>query len=155
MSHVLEKTPPQSAPCSSPAERVYHAWNEALFGNDMAALLALYAPNATIESPVIPHLLGLERPIYGIEEIRALLEKVTANKPPRRRYYRTGYLTDGKKLMWEYPREAPNGEQMDFVEVMELNEDGLIQKHRVYWGWFGLGILKRDEYHKEEGDKGR
>jgi hypothetical protein len=21
--------------------------------------------------------------------------------------------------------------------------DGLIRRHRVYWGWFGLGILKR------------
>jgi hypothetical protein len=30
------------------------------------------------------------------------------------------------------------GEQMDLVEVMELNDEGLIQHHKVYWGWFGL-----------------
>lgn len=50
--------------------------------------------------------------------------------------------------MWEYPRETPTGDQMDFAEVMELNREGLIQKYRVYWGWFGFGVLKRDEYHK-------
>jgi hypothetical protein len=48
--------------------------------------------------------------------------------------------------MWEYPRLAPNGEQMDFAEVMEI-EQGLIKKHRVYWGWYGVGVLMRDEHH--------
>jgi hypothetical protein len=57
-------------------------------------------------------------------------------------------MTDGNKLMWEYPRAAPNGDQIDFVEVMELNDHGLIQNHRIYWGWFGFGVLNRDEYHK-------
>ena len=50
--------------------------------------------------------------------------------------------------MWEYPRATPDGEQMDFVEVMELNEEGLIQNHRVYWGWYGVGVLSRDAYHR-------
>jgi hypothetical protein len=45
-------------------------------------------------------------------------------------------LTYGKRLIWEYPRGAAKGEQMDFVEAMELNE-GLIQRHCVYWGWRG------------------
>jgi hypothetical protein len=47
--------------------------------------------------------------------------------------------------MWEYPRATPDGEQMDFVEVMELKR-GLIQHHRVYWGWFGLSILKKGQH---------
>jgi len=37
---------------------------------------------------------------------------------------------------------------MDFVESMELNDDGLISRHRVYWGWFGVGVLQRDEYRR-------
>lgn len=37
---------------------------------------------------------------------------------------------------------------MDFVEVMEI-DDGLIQSHRVYWGWRGMEILARDAYHRE------
>ncbi len=38
--------------------------------------------------------------------------------------YREGFFTDGRKLIWEYPRHAPGGDQMDFVESMERNGDG-------------------------------
>lgn len=44
--------------------------------------------------------------------------------------------------MWEYPRVTADGEQFDLVEVMEL-KDGLIQHHRVYWGWFGMKHLQQ------------
>src|SRR5438105_120805 len=68
--------------------------------------------------------------------------------PPLRTYHRTGYLTDGSRtMMFEYPRDAPDGEQMDFVEVMEI-VDGLIQRHCVYWGWRGVKVIQDDAYHK-------
>lgn len=51
--------------------------------------------------------------------------------------------------MWEYPRLTPDGEQMDFVEVMKL-KDGLIMHHRVYWGWVGFNVMSNDEYHRSE-----
>ncbi len=35
---------------------------------------------------------------------------------------------------------------MDFVEVMHI-EDRLIRNHKVYWGWRGVQVLQRDEYH--------
>ena len=66
-----------------------------------------------------------------------------------RRRFRTSHLTDGTRLMWEYPRATPDGDQMDFAEVMDIR-DGLIQHHRVYWGWFGVGVLDRDEYRRPE-----
>lgn len=47
-----------------------------------------------------------------------------------------------------YPRAAGKGEQMDFVEAMELNDEGLIQRHCVYWGWLGVGMLQRNAYHR-------
>ncbi|MBV9770033.1 MAG: nuclear transport factor 2 family protein [Bryobacterales bacterium] len=143
-----EQPTPGAINLSSPVERIYHAWDEALSRNDATALTALYAKDATIESPLVPHLMGLDRALSGHEEIRAFWEKLAERKPAVRQYYRTGYLTDGKKLMWEYPRKTPAGDQMDFVEVMELNREGLIQRYRVYWGWFGFGVLKRDEYHR-------
>jgi hypothetical protein len=34
---------------------------------------------------------------------------------------------------------------MDIVEVMEI-QDGLIAAHRVYWGWLGVGMLRRGEH---------
>src|SRR6516165_6417030 len=51
------------------------------------------------------------------------------------RWHRTGrWLTDGERLLvWEYPRQAPDGDQVDIVEVVEIAE-GLIQCHRIYWG---------------------
>jgi hypothetical protein len=63
--------------------------------------------------------------LQGHGELRPLLEQVAARKPPLRTYYRTGFLTEGSRTMiFEYPRDAPDGEQMDFVEVMEI-VDGL------------------------------
>jgi hypothetical protein len=32
---------------------------------------------------------------------------------------------------------------LDVAEVMEI-EDGLIFRHRVYWGWYGLRLLERE-----------
>ena len=134
---------------SSPVERMYFAWDDALSRNDAKALLALYARDAHFESPLVPHLLGVESGVLrGHEQLRPLFDKLAERKPPVRQYYRTGYLTDGKRLIWEYPRQTPSGEQMDFVEAMELNDEGLIQRHCVYWGWFGVRVLQRDEYHR-------
>ena len=130
------------------AEHIYQAWNKAWSNNDIDALLGLYANDAIIESPLIPYLLGRKSGICnGTKEFRELLEIASARKPNSRQYYRSNYFTDGKTLMWEYPRLSPDGEQMDFVEIMEL-KDGLIAKHRVYWGWFGFDILKNDKYNR-------
>ena len=38
---------------------------------------------------------------------------------------------------WEYPRETPDGDQIDIAEVMDIR-GALIQHHRIYWGWKGL-----------------
>jgi len=117
-------------------ERIHHEWDEVLSNNDAEKLLQLHARDAIIESPLISHLLGEKEGICrGHDEMRGFFQDVAQRKPALRQYHRTGYLTDViKKLIFGYPRAAPQGEQMDFVEAMELNDDGLIQYHRVYWG---------------------
>jgi hypothetical protein len=80
-------------------EAVTRAWEEALANHDADALLACYATDATLESPVAAHVLGGR----GVVEV---------------------------------------------VEVMEI-ENGLIQSHRVYWGWRGVEILNKDQYHRD------
>ena len=112
------------------AERIYHDWDKALSNDDVDALLALYAPDAVLESPAVPLTMGTETGVCrGHGELRPLLEQVAARKPPLRTYYRTGFLTDGQRTMiFEYPRATPDGEQIDFVEVMEI-ANGLIQRH--------------------------
>jgi ketosteroid isomerase-like protein len=128
--------------------RIYEAWDEALGRKDVDAAISLYAEDATLESPLVRHLVGGERGVIeGRDALAEFLAQVFARTPAVRRRHRRGFLTDGSTLMWEYPRDAPDGEQMDFVEVMEI-EDGLIRHHRVYWGWFGVRVMERDEYHR-------
>src|SRR5262249_52331690 len=114
-------------------EAVMQTWEKALAAHDLEGLLACYAPTATLESPVAAHLTGKGR-LAGHDELRALFAELVPRTPELRTYHRAGFFTDGRRATWEYPRRTPDGEQMDFVEVMEI-EDGLIQAHRVYWGW--------------------
>jgi len=131
------------------AERVYHDWDEALGRKDIDAAMALYARDCVLESPLVRHLLGTERGLVeGREKLRDFVRLVFERTPPARQRYRQGFFTDGRKLIWEYPRATPDGEQMDFVESMELDDEGLIRRHRVYWGWYGVGVLQRDAYRR-------
>jgi len=130
-------------------DRIFREWDEALSRLDADKLISLYAPDATLESPLVCHLLKYERGICrGHDELRRLFVELAKTQPPVRKFYRTKYFTDGNKLFWEYPRATPDGDQMDFAEVMEI-KDGLIQQHRVYWGWYGVGVLQRDEHHRK------
>jgi hypothetical protein len=128
-------------------ERIYKAWDEALGAKDLDAAVALYAPEATIESPLVAQSVRhTKRRLPRTGRVASIIRLVFQRQPAARKRFRTRYFTDGTKLMWEYPRDTPDGEQMDFVEVMELKE-GLIQHHRVYWGWFGLSILKKGQHY--------
>jgi len=63
-------------PFASPVERIYFEWDKALSHNDANALLELYAPDAVIESPLIPHLLGKKEGFcLSREEMRPFLKR--------------------------------------------------------------------------------
>jgi hypothetical protein len=131
------------------AERIYHLWDEALGAKDVEAAIALYAPDCDLESPLVRHLLKSEDGIVaGREKLRAFVQIVFEHQPAVRQRYRKGFFTDGRTLMWEYPRAKPDGEQMDFAEVMEIR-NGLIRHHRVYWGWYGFKVLQEGRHHAE------
>ena len=140
-------------------ENIYREWDRALsrleelpperLEEGVEDLLALYAKDSTIESPLIPHLMKTERGVCrGHEEMRPFFREVGRRKASLRKYYRRGYFTDGMRLIWEYPRAKPDGEQMDFVESIELNHQGLIQHHCVYWGWRGVNVILQDAYRR-------
>jgi hypothetical protein len=62
-------------------------------------MLALYAPDAVHESPLVPHLLGGSSGVLkGRDEIRKLLNKAAPRKPGTRTFFRRGYFTDGVRL---------------------------------------------------------
>ncbi len=128
------------------AERIYREWDEALGRKDIDAALKLYAPDAVLESPLVRHLLGgAEGIVRGRDNLRRFVEMVFTRTPPLRQRHREGFFTDGKRLIWEYSRTTPDGQQMDLVESMDLR-DGLIRRHCVYRGWLGVKVLEDDSY---------
>lgn len=136
----------ESTATAEQIEHIFIAWDEALGAKDLDAAMALYHEDATLESPLVRHLLGTETGVVrGRDALRSFVAKVFAHQPAERRRFREGFLTDGARLTWEYPRETPDGDQLDIVEVMEIR-DGLIARHRVYWGWAGVGKLTSGEH---------
>ncbi|WP_291695895.1 nuclear transport factor 2 family protein [Bradyrhizobium sp.] len=122
------------------SERIYQLWDEALGKKDLEASLALYAEDASIESPLVRHLMNTgEGIMQGKENLRRFIAKVFQTNPAQRKRFKQGFFSDGRVVTWEYPRSSPDGEQMDLVEIMEI-EDGLIRRHRVYWGWYALKL---------------
>ncbi|MGT2731051.1 nuclear transport factor 2 family protein [Streptococcus oralis] len=124
-------------------QEIYEKWHEYAKGRDTEALISLYAEDAIFESPLVPAILDTTNgALKGKTAIRHFLEEGTKRRPNELvKWFRTGeYLTNGDILMWEYPRITDNGEQIDILEVMEI-EEGLIHKHRIYWGWKGCMML--------------
>ncbi len=114
-------------------DRIYGAWDAALSHHDASALVAMYAEDAVIQSPLIPRLMHRPRAFCrGRGEIRALYEAVLAWRPEVQRSLRMAYVTDGQRITAEYPRDAPDDVAFTCVEVMEVR-DGLIQSHRGVW----------------------
>jgi len=125
------------------ARFIFDEWDLRARTLDVPGLLDLYTDDAVLESPLVPRILG--RP-GGVLRGKAELEHFFTEGGRRRpnelvRWRRTGtYLWDGRILSWEYQRAAPDGDQVDIAEVMEL-AGGRIAAHRIYWGWFGTEML--------------
>ena len=126
-------------------ERVYREWDERAKALDTEGLLALYSEDAVLESPLVPAILDDKEDgvLRGHDELRRFFAEGGRRRPNDLvRWYRTGgWLTDGRRLLvWEYPRQAPDGDQVDLVEFMEII-GGLIAYHRIYWGWKGCMLI--------------
>lgn len=124
-------------------QHIYEAWHTAAKNRDTAALIALYHDDAEFESPLVPVIMARASGVlHGRAEIEAFLAEGTRRRPNELvRWYRDGrYLASDNLLVWEYPRQTPDGEQIDILELMEL-ADGKIRQHRIYWGWFGTQML--------------
>ncbi|MFC3656435.1 nuclear transport factor 2 family protein [Xanthomonas hyacinthi] len=123
---------------------IHEQWHETIRGRDLDGLMALYADDATLETPLILATLKdrTEGILKGKAEIRLFFEAGFRKlQHDLGRWYRTGtFFSDGRQLTWEYPRDTPQGDQVDLVEVMDI-ANGLIAHHRVYWGWVGFKVL--------------
>jgi hypothetical protein len=123
---------------SSEAEvrHIYEKWHETVTARDLEGLIALYAEDATMETPAILALVddSQDAVLNGRSEIRKLFaNNFQVFRREFRELYRSGlFFANGRLLTWEYPRRTPNGEQVDLFESMDI-ENGLIAYHRVYW----------------------
>ncbi len=88
--------------------------------------------------------------LRGRAEILAFLQEGTRRCPNELvRWYRTGqYFVAGDTLVWEYPRHTPDGNQVDILELMQI-QNSKIQAHRIYWGWFGMQMLIQSAVSKK------
>jgi len=119
---------------------------------DVDGLLSLYAEGAVLETPLIPAILDVERgALQGHAALRHFFEeggRRRLNELVRWHRQKDRYFFDGSRLSWEYPRAAPDGDQVELVEVMDL-AGGPIRHHRIYWGWFGVGQLLRSALSRQ------
>jgi steroid Delta-isomerase len=125
--------------------RVYEEWHRTVMSGDLSGLMVLYAENAIFESPTVIAQFPdrAEGILRGKAEIAKLFERNFANlKGEFTDLHRTGFFSDGRVLIWEYPRKTPGGSQVDLFESMDI-DNGLIVYHRVYWGWQGVKALLR------------
>ena len=126
---------------------IYERWHETVRARDVEGTVALYADDAIFESPLVSAVLDgkANGVLRGKAEIGHFFHEGTRSRPlDLARWYRTGvFFSNGRQLTWEYPRQTPDGDQVDLVEVMDI-ENGLIAHHRVYWGWFGVRLLMRN-----------
>lgn len=71
----------------------------------------------------MPRILGPDQPRAPRPRRAAPVLREGHRRPANElvRWYRTGeFIFNGRTLIWAYPREAPEWEQVDLVEVMDL-----------------------------------
>ncbi len=128
-------------------DEIYQAWAKGFAEQDLEAILALYAPDATLESPLVNNLLGTEVGIVaGRDELRKFFRIILRSTPSLKDRYRANFFTNGKVMIWEYPRVTPTGEQTDLTEIMELQDGADPGAPHL----LGLGRHQADELQKDQ-----
>ncbi|UJB15979.1 nuclear transport factor 2 family protein [Xanthomonas translucens] len=127
------------------ARRIFEQWHRSVVERDLHALMALYADDAMLETP-LAYVVSAERQDGRLQRREAIKAFFAASfaQPENGlgRWYRTDRChASHRQVVWEYPRETPEGDQVDLVEVMDIDARGLIACHRVYWSWKGVQTL--------------
>jgi ketosteroid isomerase-like protein len=113
-------------------EQIIRALDTAASQNDVEGAVAVFAQDATVESPVIPRLLNRKEGVCrGRDEIRDLVRALMRRRMPWGRHEPP--LIRGSTVAIEYMRASSDSEQFS-VDVIEIR-DGKIQSLRAYLGW--------------------
>ena len=75
------------------ARKIFESWNHTWKENDSEGFLSLYADDVILESPLFPHLLGIERGIiHGKKALREVIGIAAKRKPTYRNFYVSNYF---------------------------------------------------------------
>ncbi len=119
-------------------EQMIRGLETAFSQNDIEGIVAAFAQDATVESPIIARLFNREEGVCrGRDEIRELARAWKRlgvpwgeHKPP---------LVRGNTVAIEYMRASSDGERFS-VDIVEIH-DGMIQSLRAYVGWRAVMAL--------------
>ena len=131
---------------------IYKKWHEFAKNRQTDNLIDLYDEDAVFESPLVPRITDKKNGILkGKKEIKDFFKEGTIRRPNELvKWHRTeDFFIKGNTLIWEYPRQTPEGNQVDILELMQI-ENGKIINHRIYWGWFGTEMLIKSALTKAE-----
>lgn len=116
-----------------PNEALARTWLDAFNRGDVAALVALYADDATHTSPKIRALHpATGGQLVGKPAITAWWQDAIARLPGLR-YQETAITVDDRRVFLEYTRHAPDGPPLPVAEVFEVVA-GRVVASRVYHG---------------------
>jgi ketosteroid isomerase-like protein len=120
-------------------EQVVRDFDAAWAKNDVEAVVALFAPDATLESPLVPVILKrAEGVLRGGDEIREMVSALIRRGTPWGKHEPP--LVRGDKVAIEFRTTAPDAAQFYSVDMLEIRE-GKIQSLRAYSGWRALRAL--------------
>jgi ketosteroid isomerase-like protein len=123
-------------------EQIFRAFDDAAARSDVEAALALFAEDATLESPAVQRLLKRKRGVCrGHQQLREFLHVMLRRKLPWGRHERP--IVRGNTVALEF-MGAPADDEPFSVDIVEIR-DGKIQSLRAYLGWRALGAFAADE----------
>jgi ketosteroid isomerase-like protein len=120
-------------------EEVIRAFDTAWSRNDVEGVVALFAEDATLESPLVPHLLDRKDGVCrGRDDIRKLVRALVERGTPWGSHDRP--IIQGNRLALEFRSPVSKGDELYSVDVIEMR-GGKIQSLRAYLGWRPLMAL--------------
>ena len=102
---------------------VFDEWHRAVKDQDAEGMAALYAHDGVLETPAVLALWPEREDavVHGRDAIAQFFAQsfqARSGEGVFEDWFRSGrYFSDGRLLIWEYPRETPKGDQTDIVRV--------------------------------------
>jgi ketosteroid isomerase-like protein len=114
-------------------ERTLEAFDAAWVRSDLEGIVALFAEDASLESPLVPRLLKRsEEALHGRDEIRQMVRALLERGTPWGKHEKP--IIQGNRAAIEFRSAPADGGQFYSVDIVEVRR-GKIQSLRAYSGW--------------------